>query len=155
MIKGTISIENARIGFKNFAGAEGQYNRAGDRNFVVFLDREFAEKLEADGWNIKWPKPNEKLSEDQELERQPYLPVDASFGAIPPKIVMIPDHPDAVPTKLDESEVEMLDWANIIKTDLIIRPYNWEVNGNTGVKAYVKSLYATIETDEFQEKYGI
>ena len=30
----TLSIKSARIGFKNFRGLEGDYNRAGDRNLV-------------------------------------------------------------------------------------------------------------------------
>ena len=47
-----IAMENVRIGFKNFEGREGPYNRKGERDFVVFLDSEFAKQLESEGWKI-------------------------------------------------------------------------------------------------------
>jgi len=146
-----VSMEGVQIGFRNFSGVEGQYNKAGDRNFVVFLDKETADKMSADGWNVKYPKDRDDIDPEED-ERNPYLPVSVGFGAYPPKIVLING---GKATKLDEESVDMLDWAEIKDVDLIVRPYNWTVNGQSGVKAYLKAIYVTINEDEFAEKYGI
>lgn len=148
---GKITIENAEIGFRNFSGKEGMYNKEGERSFVVFLDLDQAEDLAQEGWNVKYPK--ERIMEkDEEDDRRPYLPVDASFGQYPPKIVLV--HGET-PERLEEHELDILDWANIIHVDVTIRPYTWQVQGNSGIKAYLENIYVTIETDPFREKYGI
>jgi len=143
----TLNLEGVHIGFRNFAGKETAYNQAGSRNFVVFLEEDQADELAKDGWNVKYPKP-EKAAEG----KRPYLPVQIGFNAYPPKIYIISNGEH---TQLDESSLSMLDWADISNCDLVIRPYNWEVNGKSGTKAYVKAMYVTLDTDEFADKYGI
>jgi len=145
MKKQTIAIENARIGFRNFSGKEGKFNPAGRRNFCVFLEKEVAEMLEEDGWNVRWLEPR-----DPGEEKQPYLQVSVSYDNVPPKILLVSGKGKTV---LDEESVGLLDWAEIAEVDLILNPYNWSVNGKGGVKAYVKSMYVTIAEDEFESKY--
>jgi hypothetical protein len=146
-VETNINIENARIGFRNFSGKEGQYNPQGNRNFVVFLDDiPLAKNLEEEGWNIRWLTPRE----DDEQE-QPILPVKVAFGAYPPKIMLV--NTNGVATRLKEEDLNILDWADIKKVDLTIRPYNYDVRGKTGVKAYLKVAYITIQADPWESKY--
>lgn len=140
------TLEGVRIGFRNFAGEEKQYNRKGDRNFAVFLEPEVAEAMAKDGWNVKYLKPRE----DDEAP-QAYLQVAVNFSGRPPRIVMISSRGRV---NLGEDEVSILDWAQFQNVDLIVRPYEWEVSGKTGVKAYLQTIYATIEEDELDLKYA-
>lgn len=148
----TVQLENVRIGFRNFEGREGMYNKEGDRSFAVFLDRQTAEAMAADGWNIKFPKERENAADPDEPERDPYLPVSVGFKQFAANVFLISN---GTPTRLGEDEVGMLDWAEIRNVDLVLRPYEWTVRNTSGVKAYLKAGYFTIESDKFAEKYGL
>lgn len=145
-VRDRINIENAELMFRNFSGKQTQYNNEGNRNFCVRLDQDTAEKLAADGWNIRYLKARDVTEDDQ-----PYMQVSVSYRNQPPSIYLFSD---GVKTLLDEDSVGMLDWADILNVDLVINPYNWEVNGKRGVKAYVKTMYVTIDADPFASKYN-
>lgn len=145
-----LNFEGARIGFRNFAGEEGPYNAKGDRSFVIFLEEDVARDLEKIGWNVKWPKARDVA--DEEDTRQPHLAVSVAMNNYPPKIVMISGENTNL---VAEEELGMLDWVEIDNVDLVVRPYSWNVNGKSGIKAYLKAIYVTIKTDMFVDKYGI
>jgi hypothetical protein len=142
----TLVIEDARMVFRNFAGKEGKYNKEGDRNFCVLLDPQVAEDMANDGWNVKTLK-----SREEGEPGTPYIQVSVGYKGRPPHIVMITSRGR---TDIGEDAVELLDWAEIRTVDIIIRPYNWDVNGEQGVKAYLKSMFMTIEEDYLEMKYA-
>lgn len=149
---GTLVMQDARIIFRNFAGKEGMYNAEGDRNFCLLLEPDVAEAMAKDGWNIKTLKAREEGDEPQ-----PYVQVSVKYrgrngnAVRPPSIVMVTSRGK---TSLSEDEVELIDWVDIANVDLIIRPFSWSVNGKSGIKAYLKSLYITIQEDALQLKYA-
>jgi hypothetical protein len=144
----TFMVEDAHIIFRNFSGKEGMYNRAGDRNFSVILDEATAEQMLKDGWNVKYPTKERDEGEPYE----PYISVAVKFDKYPPRVVMLTSR---ARTNLDDDTVEVLDWANFAKVDLICRGSYWETNGKSGIKAYLKSMFVTIDEDYLELKYAV
>ena len=153
---GNITIQDAKLIFKNFQGKETQYNNAGNRNFGVLLDDELAEQLEKDGWKVRYRNPKE---DDPDQYQQPWLSVKVKFGLYPPIVVLITSKGKK---KLDEETIDQLDWSIIQTCDLIIKPYHYpaiigknkEVIRPGGISAYLKAIYVTIYEDELALKYG-
>ena len=139
MARNNLTIEDAKIFWKNFSGRGSTYNAEGSRNFCVEIDPDTAEAMKADGWNIKYSKPREEGDEPK-----PYIQVTVKYGDYPPKIYMVTSRNQ---TLLDEDTVGELDRAEIEKVDLIINGFSWTVNGKSGIKAYCKTMYVTIAED--------
>ena len=166
-VENPILIEDAKIIYRNFVGEKRRFNKLGDRNFhVVIEDEGFATILMKDGWNLKAFKPR---VDDEESMPGYHMEVAINFeSSQPPKIVMITESriPDSEfpggfkkvrkGAVLSEETAGLLDSAEILKSDIEIRPYNWgpDDNGKTGVKAYLKTLYVTIKADPFADKYS-
>ena len=144
-----IKIEGAKIVFRNFGGKPDKYNRNGGvRKFAVVLgDASIVKNLLDEGWNVKQFKPKEG-EEDKEPEY--YLPVKVSYAVKPPHIYICTSKGKTV---LTEDTVETLDYADISNVDIVISPYAYSVDGSEGIAAYVKTMYVTIEEDEFAYKY--
>ena len=145
-------MENARLIFRNFEGREGDYNRKGDRNFgLVIDDKELVEQLIEDNWNVKSFVPKNNDDYDDEPETVYWLPVTVRYDNVPPKVVLVTRRKK---TKLDEDNINTIDYANIEKVDLTVTPYEWTVNGKSGIKAYLQTMYVKIIEDEFADKYA-
>lgn len=143
-----IVCENARIMWKNLSGKPDQYNPAGGkRTFCLALEPECGQKLKEMGWNVKIREPK-----DDYTEPLYYLQVEAKFdGPRPPKVVLISG---ANKTTLDANSVGSIDYAVISKVDLTVTPYEYTFGTKTGVKAYLKNMYVTIEEDPLEAKYS-
>lgn len=140
-------IENAHLVFRNFAGEKSAYNQSGVRSFsVVISDEEEADRLIAEGWNIKKRPPREE-------GEAPFchLPVTVRFDKYPPKIILMTS---TARVQLNEETVQTLDRSELETVDVCITPSRWEVNGKTGIKAFLKTMYVTKREDEFEHKYA-
>lgn len=143
----TFMVEDARTIFRNFSGEPSQYNKAGDRNFAVILDDIAAKQLLEDGWNVKILPAREEGEPDT-----PYIQVAVNFKNRPPNVVMITS---TSRTRLNEETVGVLDWADIETCDLIARAYEWEVGEKRGIKAYLQTMFVTIQEDALERKYAL
>lgn len=139
---GICQIDDARICFRNFSGEASKYNREGDRNFAVIIpDQEIADEMIDRGWNVKIKEPREE-GEDPFT----YLTVKVKFNGKGPHVYV---QSGRSMNQLDEDSVGMIDDIDISSVDLDIRPYEWEVNGKTGVTAYLQSMKVVQNIDRF------
>lgn len=143
-----VVIRGAKLKFRNFAGKEKNYNREGDRNFVVVIDDEdVALKMIEDGWNVRT-----KLADEEGDSPEYTIQVAVGYKIKPPIITMLTKN-SKKKTVLDEEDIHILDYAEIIKANVAIRPRQWETNQGSGIKAYLKTLYVVVEEDEFADEF--
>jgi len=146
-----ITFEDARLIFKNFTGRAGRFNAEGVRSFSVALDDPAqAQELEAQEWNVKWPKPKPGLDEEED-ERTPHLPVGLRFDRLPPRVVLISSRSKVL---LGEEDISVLDTIDIAKADLVVRSRWWDDDGEWKIKAMLKSLFVWINEDPLEQKYA-
>ena len=131
--------------FRNFAGKPDDYHKDGQMpNFWVVLTDAKARELESKGFNIRW-------KENRDGDTEGRLQIFVRFDPFPPKIFQITT---TGTTQLDRESVASLDYADLVKVDLVLSPYRYEVNGRKGVKAYLGKGYFTIQEDDFSNQYG-
>lgn len=144
-------IEDAQITYRNFSGAASQFNVEGARNFSVQIGSiEEAEALIELGWKVKIKNPRED-GEDHQYPAT--MPVSLKYHpkVKPPRVVLIKRNGQL---NLDEESVEHLDFMDIEKVDLILRPFHWQLkSGTEGIKNMLVSIYVTIRQDALELKY--
>jgi hypothetical protein len=145
--KGNLEIRDAKLlpgGFRNFEGRLDQFNKGGTRSFCVLIPADVADDLEKEGWNVK--QTNSENPEDAEY----FIKVEVSYKRKPPRAIQVTSR-NKISLHIDN--IAELDRADIRRVDLEIYPYHWDVNGKTGIKGYLGTIYATIYEDPFYAEY--
>lgn len=143
-----LTLEHVRLIYKNFSGEEKQFNPKGSRVFsAVIEDIAFGEQLKKEGWAVR-PLLDRDTGEQDAWQ----LPVKVNFDGIPPRIYKVSPS-TGNQTLLSVNTVDMLDYLPIDYADLTVNPYEWTVQGNSGVKAYLSVLYAVIQEEELDLKW--
>lgn len=148
-----LEMNNVRIVFRNFEGRQSKYNREGDRNFAIVIeDEDVVAQLLRDGWNVKTKAPKEEGDDPFH-----YLTVKVKYNS---------DRPRSNPRLylstgkrkhlLTEESVGVIDNLDIETASFDLRPYEWEVNGNTGITAYlvggcVTQVFSRFDIEEEDE----
>lgn len=140
-----VTVEDARIIFRNFEGREEKFNPKGRRNFGLILPIELADEMLANGWNVKYLKPREEGDVPQ-----PWIPVRVAFGTKPPKLVQVTRRGK---TMIDEDLAETLDWVDIEYADVTISPYDSVVSGKSYRTAYAHTVVLKIEENYLMDKW--
>lgn len=139
-------VEDAKIIYRNFTGRTGPYNATGQREFSVIIPPESIDGLSAEGWNVK-------IKEPQEEGDEPFAFITVKVGfKYPPRVTMMTSR---ARTPLTEETISILDSADILSVDVICQGSEWDVNGKTGLSAYLKTLFVTIQEDYLEKKYAI
>ena len=145
-----VLLENAEIWMatKNFSGRKNKFGNA-TPGFCVFLSDKQAAQMDADGWNIKMAKPREEGDPPR-----PYIQVSISYSEeyprLNPRIWKVTSRNKML---MDAETLGSLDYDEFQKVDLVLRPYVWDTGMNSGVKAYVKEMFITVEESLLESKY--
>ena len=149
-----LKIDSPELFMINFSGRPTDNNPQGHRQFsMVIPSEEMAEDMKADGWSVWYTKESDKYGGPK-----PCITVEMRFHHekdleyLNPKIYRCTrKKPEGV--LLTEDLVSDLDRDEIEDTILWINPSRWNVNGKTGIKAYVDSLWVKVEDSDPTTKF--
>lgn len=151
--RGILQIDDARIIWRNFEGRRDKFNNEGARNFTLIIpDQEIADKLMNDknkygvGWNVKIKAPREE-GETAFM----HLKVKVKFNEKGPKVYLRTGNNRV---RLDEDTIKELDYCDILKVDLDIRPYDDEGQFGPFRSAYLHAMEVYQDVDRFDARFA-
>jgi hypothetical protein len=56
--------------------------------------------------------------------------------------------------RLDEESLSILDDVDMLKVDIDINPFNYDVNGKTGISAYLIGMCITQNVNRFEQRFA-
>lgn len=144
-------LNNVKVKYCNFAGNEGRFNEAGNRNFTVVLSEEDYIRMNEIGMNVKVHPP---LHEGDDPTYT--MKVNVSYRYYTPKVI-IGDGENF--HELDKDELNIIDEAEmdgtIIHVDLTFRTSrSAKRTDNYGLSAYLKSIELIIDEDPIVKRYN-
>lgn len=145
----SVTVREATLLFKNFAGEQKQFNPAGQRNFSILLTAEDAERLQQKGYNVK---PLRRQDDDD--EQMYHLKVKVTYANRPPRVWLVSGQ-GTRRTMLGEGLVAMLDQLDSVRVDLEFTPYDWTLaSGTSGRTAYLETLFFHMYESELELEYA-
>lgn len=146
-----ILMEDVEIKWRNFAGNVTEFNKLGYNLFTIVVpDNIDVDQMIKDGWNIKW-KPVDR--QDPDAGEWPSLEIRVNMDSkYPPKVVMRSEQTKKR-TFLTKDLLVELDSADIVKCDIMVGPNHYNINGKKGIRAYLRSMWATVHEDPLDMKY--
>lgn len=148
--KEQLVIDNAKLKFHNFAGAQTEFNVKGNRNIDVILpDSNMAVEMSRKGWNVKIRQPRGN-------EEEPYYTLNIKINMDskwPPKIFQVNRKRQI---QYDAEMLNGLDDMNITDIGLVINGSAWENERfGKGIKAYLDQMYFRLAPNVFGSKYDV
>lgn len=144
-----ITIRNADVDPRsaNFSGTpRGQFDKEGDRYFLVKLDSELASDLEDRGWNVKWTKAR---LDHPEWEPYPYLKVKINYNRRKkPSIYMVTKKGNIL---LSEDTVGQLEGCWFEKVDITLTNVYYSTYNQHSI--VLDTGFFTIEPNELYDDY--
>lgn len=141
----SISIEGARVRYRDLSGRPSDYNKNGQRNITIELDAEDALELKEMGFNVRFPE----VDPDGD-ERAPLLKIIVSKFS---KVYRVNSERQSI-RELQEDEVSDLNAYRLRNVDLTFYARDYEIGKRVVRSAYLSKGYFDVEESYFDKKYS-
>ena len=177
LINGNLNVEQAGMIYTNFSGNVTKVNPAGGkRTFCLVLTKDYAERLDAMGWNIKVKEVRDQLGEGEYTRTVNWSDYIDNYqtefdhaliyteivvnekSEYPPKIYKISEfNGENTMALIPPEQWGRLDESELMNVDIVIHPYQHgrSIANPDAKKGYLKTMYAmAVPVNDFGGKYA-